>query len=75
MINIVWFLILAIGIIFGLFNGSGEIISNAIISTTTSTVELIIGLVGMMCLWCGVMKIAEKSGLTGKLSKLLMPIL
>ncbi|MGL4730782.1 MAG: nucleoside recognition domain-containing protein [Clostridium sp.] len=75
MINIVWFAILAIGIIFGLLSGGGEAISTAIISTTNSTVELIIGLVGMMCLWCGVMKIAEKSGLTKKLAKILTPIL
>lgn len=75
MINIIWFFILAIGIIFGFFTGGGEEISKAIINTTSSTVELIIGLVGMMCLWCGIMKIAEESGLTKKLSKGLTPIL
>ncbi|HAG44950.1 MAG TPA: spore maturation protein, partial [Clostridium sp.] len=63
MINVIWFLILAIGIGFGILNGDGEIVSKAIVSTTSSTVDLVIGLVGMMCLWCGVMKIAEKSGL------------
>ena len=75
MINIIWFLILITGIGFGIFNGNGEVVSKAIVSTTTSTVELVIGLVGMMCLWCGVMKIAEKSGLTDKLAKVLKPIL
>lgn len=75
MINIVWFLILVVGIGYGVFNGNGEVVSKAIVSTTSSTVELIIGLVGMMCLWCGVMKIAERSGLTDKLAKVLKPIL
>lgn len=75
MINIVWFLILVIGIGYGVFNGNGEVVSKAIVSTTSSTVELIIGLVGMMCLWCGVMKIAERSGLTDKLARVLKPIL
>lgn len=75
MINIIWFLILAIGITFGLVTGRGEAVSKAIVSSTGSTVELIIGLLGLMCLWCGVMKIAEKSGLTDKLAKLLKPIL
>jgi spore maturation protein A len=75
MINIIWFLILIIGIGYGVFNGNGEIVSKAIVSTTSSTVELIIGLVGMMCLWCGVMKIAERSGLTDKLAKVLKPVL
>ena len=31
--------------------------------------------VGMMCLWCGVMKIAERSGLTNKIAKVLTPIM
>ncbi|MPN10439.1 Spore maturation protein A [bioreactor metagenome] len=75
MINIIWFLILIVGIGYGVFNGNGELVSKAIVSSTSSTVELIIALVGMMCLWCGVMKIAEKSGLTDKLAKVLKPIL
>lgn len=75
MINYIWFFILATGIIFGLFTGRGEIISKAIISSTDSTVKLCISLVGMMCLWCGVMKIAQKSGLTDILAKILRPVL
>jgi len=75
MINIIWFLILSLGIIVGIITGKGEIVSKAVVSSTTGAVELVMGLVGMMCLWCGIMKIAEKSGLTDKLAKLLRPIL
>lgn len=75
MINIVWFLILFIGIAFGITSGNGEILSKTIVNTTSSTVDLVIDLVGIMCLWCGVMKIAEKSGLTDKLARTLKPIL
>ncbi len=75
MINFIWFFILAFGIIFGIFTGKGGNISTAIMSSADSTVKLTIGLVGIMCLWCGVMKIAEKSGLTDKLAKVLKPIL
>jgi spore maturation protein A len=75
MINIIWFLILSLGIIIGIVTGKGEILSKAVVLSTTSAVELIMGLVGMMCLWCGVMKIAEKSGLTDKLAGVLRPIL
>jgi spore maturation protein A len=74
-INIIWFLILSLGIVIGIVTGKGEIVSKAVISSTSGAVELIIGLVGMMCLWCGIMKIAEESGLTDKLAKLLRPIL
>jgi len=75
MINIIWSLILSLGIIIGIVTGKGEIVSKALVLSTTSAVELVMGLVGMMCLWCGVMKIAEKSGLTDKLAKVLRPIL
>ena len=75
MINIIWFLILSLGIIIGIVTGKAEILSKAVISSTASSVELVIGLVGMMCLWCGIMKIAERSGLTDKLSGVLRPIL
>lgn len=75
MINVIWFGILFIGIVFGLASGNGELLSKTIVTTTEDTVQLIIQLLGMMCLWCGVMKIAEKSGLTDKLAKILKPVL
>lgn len=75
MINVIWFILLAFGIIAGLATGQGEAVSKSIMSSADSTVQLVIKLVGMMCLWCGVMKIAEKSGLTEKLAKLLRPII
>lgn len=75
MINVIWFFILAFGIIFGIVCGKGGEISKSIISSSDSTVKLIINLVGIMCLWCGIMKIAEKSGLTYKIAKLMKPIL
>lgn len=75
MINVIWFFILIFGIGVGLITGRGEIVSKSIITTAGSTVEFVIKLVGIMCVWCGVMKIAEKSGLTEKLAKLLRPVL
>lgn len=75
MINIIWFGILFVGIVFGLALGDGELLSKTIILTTEDTVQLIIQLLGMMCLWCGIMKIAERSGLTDKLAKILKPVL
>lgn len=75
MINYIWFIIIAFGIIFGLITGRGEIVSKAIVNSTTSTVELTIELLGLMCLWCGIMRIAQKSGLTDKLAKILKPVL
>lgn len=75
MINYIWFIMIFFGIIVGIVTGNGEGISKAIIGSTETTVTFIIGLVGLMCFWCGVMKVAEKSGLTEKLAKLMRPIL
>ena len=75
MINYIWFLMIFLGLIVGIFTGNGEGISIAIIGSIDSTVTFIIGLVGLMCFWCGVMKVAEKSGFTEKLAKLMKPIL
>lgn len=75
MINYIWFILIFLGILFGLFTGNGELISNAIVNSSDKTVKFVISLVGIMCFWCGVMKIAEKSGFTDKLAKLMRPIL
>ncbi len=75
MINIIWFIILASGIGFGILSGRGEAVSKSIIASSDAAVKLIISLLGIMCLWCGVMKIAEKSGLMNKIASLMRPLL
>lgn len=75
MINYIWFIMVCFGLMVGIFTGNGEQMSKTIIGSIDSTVTFIIGLVGLMCFWCGVMKVAEKSGLTEKLAKLMRPIL
>ncbi|HCL4549352.1 spore maturation protein [Clostridium botulinum] len=75
MVNIIWGIIFLVGVMFGVFSGNGEQLSKSIIESTNSTVKLVIGLVGVMSLWCGIMKIAEESGLTDKIAKCIKPIL
>ena len=70
MINYIWFILIFFGILVAIFTGNGAEISTTIVGSADSTVKFIIGLVGIMCFWCGVMKIAEKSGLTQKLARL-----
>lgn len=75
MINNVWFLMISSGLFISLIKGKGGEITTSLMESTNSTVSLIISLIGVMCLWCGVMKIAEDSGLTQKIAKLLKPFL
>ena len=75
MINYIWFVLIFLGLLVSIVTGNGDAISTIIVNSTESTVKLIISLVGIMCFWCGVMKVAEKSGLTEKIAKVMKPVL
>ena len=51
----------------------GQVTSAAIKAANTG-VEIAIGLIGVMALWLGVMKIAEEAGLTKVLARMVKPI-
>lgn len=62
-------------VIFAIFSGSAPEVSGAVIQSGSDAVSLVLTLAGTMAVWGGVMKIAERSGLTEKLTKILKPIL
>lgn len=64
----------AVSVIFAFFNGTMPQVSQAILDKSGEAVELVISLCGIMCFWCGMMKIAERAGLVEKISALLSPI-
>ncbi|MDD4495203.1 MAG: nucleoside recognition domain-containing protein [Eubacteriales bacterium] len=75
MLNYIWFGLLALGIVYGIFNGKVEEITNAILESGGQAVHMCIGLLGIMCLWTGLMHIAEKSGIVRGISKAASPAL
>lgn len=66
---------LVAGFIIGIINGRVDEITSAALGSAGKAVELSIGLLGIICLWTGLMQIAEKSGIVSAISKLLMPLL
>lgn len=50
-------------------------LSAAVLSGAGDAVQLVISITGMMCAWTGLMKIADRGGLTGMLAKLLSPVM
>lgn len=74
MINIIWFLLVIIGLLFS-FVSSNYDMSDVILNTAYDTLDMIMSIGPLIVLWCGVMNIAEKSGLLLKFSKLLTPLL
>lgn len=75
MINYVWFGLLIIGIVVSIVTGNVQAVTDAAIGNAKTAVELSMGLIGVMALWLGIMKIAEESGLVRKLSIALKPVL
>lgn len=65
----------AVAVIFGLINGKGAEMSSAVLEGAESAVTLALSLCGIMCLWCGIMRVAERAGIVKLLSKLLQPVL
>jgi spore maturation protein A len=51
-----------------------NVTNEGIIKYAKIAVELAIGLIGIMALWLGIMKIAEQAGLVAKLAGLLKPV-
>lgn len=73
MINYIWFGLIFIGFVVGIFTGRVKEVTDAAIESAKNGVNLSMGLIGIMALWLGMMKIAEESGLVQKLALLLKP--
>lgn len=74
MMNYVFPVLVILSFISALATGQMKELSASVIEGGTNAVELIIRLVSMLCLWGGIMEIADRSGVTRGISKLLSPI-
>lgn len=75
MINYIWAGMVIFSVISAFFGGTTDALTSAIISSASDAVSLCIRLGGTICLWGGLMEIAEQSGLTGAVCRLLSPFL
>ena len=75
MMNYIWVVIIFFSIFFSLFNGTISEVSNSILTSGNTAVDLCFSLLGTFCLWNGLMNIIEKSKLSNILSKIMSPIL
>lgn len=62
-------------VICGIFQGRMDAVTGAAIADCGKAVELTISLAGSMCMWSGIMQIAQKAGLTEKISRLFSPLI
>ena len=75
MLNYIWFGLMAVSLVVAAFNGTAEAVTKAAVDSASTAVTIAIGLVGVMTLWLGMMKIAEAAGLVALLGRALRPAL
>lgn len=75
MLNWIWLALILSGALIAGFTGRVQPAVDGAFSSVTKAVELAIGLVGVMTLWLGLMRLAEVSGLVQAVARGLRPIL
>ena len=75
MLNIIWPIFIIISYIYAIFTGKVSEINNSVFESCESAVKLTITFLGTMCLWTGIMQIAQKTTLMNKLTKFFNPLI
>lgn len=75
MVNIIWIVLITLGIVYGVLTNNLEIINTTIVDSTKVSLEMLFKIFPVLALWMGITKIAEVSGLLKKLSNKLSPLL
>ncbi len=65
----------AVSVLFGIYNGTMDAVSTAALSGANDAVTLCVGLLGVICLWSGVLEIMDRSGLSQILAAAFRPLL
>ena len=55
---------IVVSAVYGMISGNTEAVSNAVLEEGVNAVELSMYMLGGMCVWGGIMRVAEKSGIT-----------
>ena len=75
MMNYIWFALMAIAFAVAAINGTADGMTRGAIDAAGTAVQVSIGLVGVMALWLGIMRVAEKAGLVNVSVEAIAPIL
>jgi spore maturation protein A len=75
MMNYIWFGLMAIALVVAAINGTADAVTKGAVESAASAVQVAIGLIGIMTLWLGMMRVAEAAGLVSLVGRALSPIL
>lgn len=66
MLNYLWGCMILIGVVYAALTGNIDSVTSGALDGAKDAVSLCITMLGVMAFWCGLMEIAEKSGLINK---------
>ena len=75
LLNCIFAILIISAFISGIISGNIGDVSEAVLTESVSAIDLGIYMLGAMCVWGGIMRVAEKSGITDILCKLFSPLL
>lgn len=75
MLNLIWAGLLVVSVVVAAARGKADVITETAMTSATSAVETIIGLLGIMVFWLGLSRIAEDAGLIQSLARVVQPLL
>ncbi|MEQ9501068.1 MAG: spore maturation protein [Deltaproteobacteria bacterium] len=75
MLNAVWVLLIVGALVCGALAGNLQEVANASAHSAKKAVELVIGLIGVMAFWLGLMRVLQRAGLVRTLTRWGRPLL
>ena len=76
MLNYIWLGLMVCAVVIGGWNGQlKEVADKALEMANTAVVGIALALVGVMALWLGIMRLAERAGLVALLARALRPLM
>lgn len=75
MLNFIWLGLVLAAVLIGGFSGKLKEVSDGALKGAETAVTLALGLIGVMAIWLGLMRLAERAGLIERLARFLKPVL
>lgn len=75
LMNAVWFFLILLSVVAAAYTGQMKETLDASFQSAKNAVELALGLVGIMALWLGLMKVAEVAGLLSIIARRVRPVM
>ena len=75
MLNLVWPIFIIISFSYAIFSGNLQSLNSSIFDGVESAVDLSITMLGTICLWSGIINVANNTSSIKKINKLLKPVI